>query len=98
MVLSPGVIHSMSSAMSFGPPSRSLARKACYAAWVAALFSEADIGILLIVLIDSLKSRAGASVKRGAFMLVQSGYVAAAGAPAAATPAQAAPATLPHRT
>src|SRR3954451_20314932 len=47
MVLLPGTIHSMSSAMSFMAPSRSPAPKAWYAAWVAALFSAADIRILL---------------------------------------------------
>src|SRR3954451_1485345 len=47
MVLLPGTIHSMSSAMSFMAPSRSLAPKAWYAAWVAALFSAADMGTLL---------------------------------------------------
>src|SRR4051794_14309205 len=47
MVLLPGTIHSMSSAMSFMAPSRSPAPKAWYAACVAALFSAADMGTLL---------------------------------------------------
>src|SRR3954447_22862497 len=47
MALLPGTIHSMSSAMTFMAPSRSPAPKASYAACVAALFSAADMRILL---------------------------------------------------
>src|SRR5664280_2634114 len=45
IVLLPGTIHSMSSAMSCIAPLRSAFANAWYAAWVAVLLSDADIGI-----------------------------------------------------